>query len=87
MPARSVDEINITNFVNTGLTTAIPRYTFNLEIKYTDLQGVKRTYSATHTYPNDLTPMPLRVRRRFAEDQIKAVARVAAGIDTWEDYE
>lgn len=86
--ARSVDEINITNFVNTGLTTALPRYTFTLQIKYTDNAGVKQTYGpTTQTYPNDLAAMPLAVRRAFAEKMIMATVRVTLGIDDWEAYQ
>lgn len=86
--ARSIDEINVTNFVNTGQTTALPRYTFTLEIKYTDNAGVKRTHGPqTYTYPNDLASMPLVVRRKFAEMMITAVARVTLGIDDWEAYQ
>jgi hypothetical protein len=85
--ARSVDEINITNFVNTGLTTPLPRYTFTLHIKWTNDAGVQQTHGPqTYTYPNDLAAMPLNVRRAFAEKMITATARVALGIDTWEMY-
>lgn len=85
--ARSVDEINITNFVDTGLTTPLSRYTFTLQIKYTTDAGVKQTYGpATHTFPNDLATMPLFVRRKFAEEMIKAVVRVQLNIDDWENY-
>lgn len=88
MPARSVDQVNITNFVNTGQTTPLPRYTFTLEIKWTDSAGVVRTHGPqTYTYPNDLTAMPLSVRRAFAVAMITATARVALGIDSWEQYE
>lgn len=83
--ARSVDEVNITNFVNTGLTTPMARYTFVLEIKYTADNGTQQTYGpTTHTFPNDLASMPLAVRRRFAEEMIKATVRVTLGIDSWE---
>lgn len=86
--ARSVDEVHITNFVNTGLTTPFPRYTFSLEIRYTDDAGVARVHGPqTYTFPNDLGTMPLAVRRRFAEEMIRATARVALGIETWENYE
>lgn len=86
--ARSIDEVNITNFVNTGLTTAMARYTFVLEIKYTNDAGVQQTYGpAIHTFPNDLATMPLAARRAFAEAMIKAVVRVQLGIDTWEQYQ
>lgn len=85
---RSVDEINITNFVNTGQTTPFSRYTFILEVKWTDDSGVKRTHGPqTYTFPNDLAAMPLAVRRRFAEQMIMATARVALGIDSWEAYQ
>jgi hypothetical protein len=85
--ARSVDEINVTNFVNTGATTPMARYTFVLEIKYTNDAGVKQTHGPqTYTFPNDLATMPLAVRRKFAEEMIKATVRVALGIDDWEDY-
>lgn len=85
---RSIDEINITNFVDTGLTTPMARYTFSLQIKWTDDSGVKRTNGpTTYTFPNDLATMPLLVRRRFAEDMITAMVRVTLGIDTWEQYQ
>lgn len=88
MPARSIDAINITNFVNTGQNGQIARYTFSLEIIYTDMNGVRQTHGpVTRTFPNELTTMPLAVRRRFAEDMIKAVVMVGLGIATWEDYQ
>lgn len=87
MAARSVDEINISNFQNTGLTTPLPRYTFTLEIKWTSVDGEPRTHGPqTYTYPNDLAAMPLAVRRAFAEQMITATARVALGINEWSDY-
>lgn len=86
--ARSVDEINITNFQDTGQTRQIARYTFNLEVKWTDDQGVKHSYGpAIHDFPTDLATMPLIVRRAFAEQMIIAVVRVTLGIDTWEAYQ
>jgi hypothetical protein len=88
MTAQRVDEINISDFVNTGLTTPLSRYTFTLQIKYHDAEGVAQTHGpVTKTYPNDLAAMPLSVRRAFAEKMIIATARVALGIDTWEMYE
>lgn len=87
MAARSVDEINVTSFVETGLTTPLDRYTFTLEVKYHDANGVAQTYGPTmHTFPNDLSTMPLVVRRAFAEAMIKAVVRVSLGIDDWSQY-
>lgn len=85
--AQSIDEINITNFVNTGQTRQMNRYTFVLEIKWTDNQGIKQTYGPTiHDFPDDLSTMPLEVRRAFVEKMITAVVRVSLGIDTWEIY-
>lgn len=83
-----VNELNITNFVSTGQNTPIARYTFTLEVKYTDDAGVARTHGPqTYTYPNDLAAMPLAVRKAFAIQMIAATARVFLGIDTWENYE
>ena len=87
MPYRNVDQINITNWVDTGLTTPFSRYTFTLEIKWTDSTGVKRVHGPkTYTFPNDLATMPLAVRKAFANKMILATARVALGIDIWEQY-
>lgn len=85
--ARSVDELNITNFVDTGLTTAFSRYQFTLEIKWTDDDGIPHTHGPQqYTFPNDLAAMPLAVRRKFAEQMIQTTVRVALGIDTWDVY-
>lgn len=84
--ARSVDEINITNFVDTGATTPFDRYTFDLQIKWTDDAGVDQEYNNSQTFPNDLAAMPLLVRRKFAEEMIRATVRVFLGIDAWENY-
>ncbi len=87
MSARSVDEINISNFVDTGLTTSMSRYTFTLEIKWTDHDGVKHMHGPqTYTFPNDLLSMPLNVRQKHAEEMIQEVVRVILGINTWEDF-
>lgn len=85
--ARSVDRINITNVVDTGLTTSMKRYTFTLEIQYTDNNGVSHTYGPTdHTFPNDLASMPLANQKYFATKMVEAFIRVQLGIDTWEKY-
>lgn len=84
--ARSVDEVNITNFVNTGLTTPLDRYTFDIEIKWT-VAGVPNTHASTRTFPNALSAMPLAVKKAFALQMLMATARVELGIDAWEDYE
>lgn len=87
MAAQSIDEINISNWQETGLNVSIPQYSFDIEIKWTDLDGVKHTYGpTTKRYPNDIASMPLAVRKRFAEEMIIATARVELGIDDWEAY-
>jgi len=87
LPAQSVDEMNITNWQETGANVQIPQYSFDLEIKWTDQFGVKREHSGTYLYPNDISEMPNKVRRRFAEEMIVAAARVELGIDEWEGYD
>lgn len=83
----SVHEINIGNFQQTGQSVNIDQYSFDLEVKWTDDDGVYHEHSGTYRYPNDLASMPLRVRRTFAIEQIIAVVRVTLGIDDWSMYE
>lgn len=86
MPARSIDEINSRNWQENPTTVRIPQYQFDLQIKWTDLQGGKHEHNGTYRYPNDIAEMPLNVRRKFAEKMIIATVRVALGISTWDDY-
>jgi len=82
----SVHEINITNWTETGKQVRIDQYTFDLQIKWTDDAGVYHEWSGTPLYPNDLSDMPLLVRRAFADQQVLAKVRVSLGIDEWENY-
>jgi len=84
--ARSVEEINVTNWSVTGLNVSIPQYRFDLEVKWTDNDGVPHVHTGTYRYPNDIASMPLNVRRRYAEDMIIAAVRVTLGINVWDDY-
>jgi hypothetical protein len=84
--ARSVDEINITNWQVLPQTTAITRRSFNIEIKWTRDDGTKGTHSSLRTFPAALSAMPNEVLRRFVEQMICAIVRVELGIDTWEQY-
>lgn len=84
--AHNIHEINIANWTDTGLTTPFPRYTFDLQVKWTDDEGVSREHNSVYTYPNDLSDVPLRVVRMWAEEQICAKVRVALGIDSWDNY-
>ncbi len=86
LSVQSIDEMNITNWQETGTNVKIPQYSFDLEIKWTDQFGVKREHSGTYLYPNDISEMPMGVRKRFAEEMIVATARVKLGIDNWEDH-
>lgn len=88
MAAQSVDEVHITNWVDTGLTSPLSRFTMNVRVKWTDSAGVKQDSGVVaHTFPNDLSVMPLAARRFFANQMIMATVRVALGIDQWADYQ
>jgi len=85
---RNVDQINITNFVNTGATTPFSRYQFTLELWWTNDDGTKGHHGPLqYTFPNDLSTMPLLTRRYFAEQMITAMVRVTLGIESWSNYE
>lgn len=82
----SVNELNVTNFVQSG-NTSIPRWTFSVHVKYTLDDGVLRTYGpATHTWPNDLTGIPTDVQQKMMTSIIDAKVRVSLGIATWDEY-
>ncbi len=83
---RSVEEVNITNWQTTGSNVSIPQYQFDIEIKWTDNDEQPHIHIDTYRYPNDLSDMPLNVRRRYAEEMVIATARVRLGIDEWSDY-
>ncbi len=83
----TVNELHITNWVDTGQTTPFSRYQFTLTLKWVDAQGVTRTHGPQqYTFPNDLATMPVAVRREFAQKMIEATVRVTLGIDEWSDY-
>ena len=84
--ARSVDEINITNWQNLGTATAVERRSFDIEVKWTRDNGTKGTHSSTRTFPGALSAMPNSVLRHFVESMILAVVRVELDIDTWDNY-
>jgi len=83
---RSVEEVNVTNWVATGSSVSIPQYQFDLQILWTDNDGEPHEHNGTYRYPNDIAAMPLNVRRRYAEEMVVATARVTLGIDEWSDY-
>ena len=83
---RSVEEIKITNWQQTGSNVPIPQYQFDLEIKWTDNEGNPHTHNGTYRYPNDIASMPLKVRRCYAEDMVIAAVRVTLGLNVWSDY-
>ncbi len=85
--ARSVDQLNITNWQATGQNVPIPQYEFDLEIKWTADDGTKHVHGPqTYRFPNDIASMPLPVMREFAQQMIVATARFALGIDTWDQH-
>lgn len=86
MPARSVDEINITNVNPTGTTAEVDRYSFDIEIKWTDPSGGKHQHADTYIWPNVLADVPNNVVRKFMREMVIAKARVTLEIDEWDDY-
>lgn len=81
--ARSVDRIDFTNIVDTGLTTAIKRYTFSLEFWWKDSRGMAHHYGpTTHTWPNDLSTVPDRRMRQWAIELVIQAIRWRLGVDT-----
>lgn len=82
----SVNELNISGWTNTGLTTPIPRWTFQLSIKWTNNSGVQNIYGpATHTWPNDLSGTPDDYLKKLMTKVIADKARVTIGEMTWEE--
>lgn len=87
MAAQSVDRIDITDWSVTGRNVQIPQYQFTLEIWWTDSDGLARHQPPqVYQYPNDISAMPLNVRKAFANAMIVATVRVTLGIDTWEQH-
>ena len=86
MPARSVDEINISNVTNLGTTVPVDQYSFDIEVKWTDLTGGKHTHSDTYVWPNVLSSVPNNVVKAFMQEMVIAVVRVTLGIDDWDDF-
>lgn len=83
---RSVDQLNITNWTVTGSNVPFPQYQFDIELWWTTDDGVRHHHADTYQFPNDISDMPLKVRRTHAEEMIYQTVRVALGIDEWEDY-
>ena len=81
-----VTRLDITNVTQAG-TAQITRFNFTLTLEWTDDNGVQRTHGPqAYTFPGDLTAMPVDVRLEFAKAMITAAARVAIGVDTWDQY-
>ena len=86
MPARSVDEINISNVQATGSTVPVSQYSFDIEVKWTSNDGSKHQHSDTYVWPNVLSDVPNNVVKEFMQEMVIAKVRVALGIDEWENY-
>lgn len=79
---RSVDRLDVRNVQATGLTTPIDRYTFDLEIWWTEADGTARHYGPTmHVWPNDLATVPDNIVKEWATDLVTQAARWELGID------
>ncbi|MGD8499003.1 MAG: hypothetical protein PVJ86_00055 [Phycisphaerales bacterium] len=85
--ARSIDAIFYTNWQETESNIPIPQYSLHIKINWTNEDGNQHEHEDDYLFPNVLADMPLKVRRRYAEEMMTAKARVALGINSWEDYE
>lgn len=81
-----LDALSVLDWQVTGHTVGIPQYSMAIEIHWTDREGERHVHSDTYRYPDDITAMPLTVRRHFAEQMITATARVAIGLNGWEAF-
>lgn len=68
-------------WTNTGLTTAVPRWTFTTRFEWVDDAGVPHTDERTYTFPNALATVPARRLKEYMEYIIMAEARIGRGID------
>jgi hypothetical protein len=89
MSARSVDEINITNFETLSINPL--RAQFDLELKWTRENGTSAEYNATHIWPDDILPggvevMPSAVWQEFIIQMITAAIRVNRGVSEWDEH-
>ncbi len=88
MPARAVDQVLIYNWIDTGLTTPFARYKFTIKVTWMTEDGVKHVHGPQeYIFPNDLSDMPLLVRKKHAEQMIMEKVRVALGINEWSDFQ
>jgi len=79
---RSVDQILIGNIQDTGLTTPIKRYTFDLEITWTTSDGAVHHHGpATYVWPNDLADVPLSIVKQWGVDLVIQAVRWRLGVD------
>ena len=85
--AKSVNSIIVSNWTDTGATTKMDRYTFDLRVEYTEDDGTPRVHEGNYTYPNDLSDVPLSVRKKWATEQIEAKVRVQLGVLEWSQIE
>lgn len=80
MPGRNIN-VWITNWINTGATTPVPRWTVDVAIEWTKEDGTPESHSDTYTFPNVLSGIPLQRMRRYMEELILREARIQLGID------
>jgi hypothetical protein len=85
MPARNVDAIFIQNWQNMGTTVPVDKWSVDITVQWTDLEGAQHEHQGTYNFPNVLADVPLHVIRRFMEEIIIAKVRVTLGIDEWSE--
>ena len=76
-----VHEFNISNWQKLGTTTAIPRWQFTIQIKWTDSAGQLQEHSGQYTFPSVLSVVPDDIMKSWVQDMIFKIARYQLGID------
>lgn len=82
MDVRQLDRIDISQVRDTGLTTRIARYEFDLEFWWTNTDGSKGHHGPqTYVWPNDLSDVPPHIVKRWATDLITQAVRWRLGLE------
>lgn len=79
-----VHELNISNWQKLAQTTAIPRWQFNIQIKYVNDAGVAQEHNGTYTFPGVLAGVPDAVMREWVQEWIQRLAYHQLGIQSYE---
>ena len=83
--ARAVDQVLIDNWQATGTDVAVPQYSVDIGVTWTDYDGDRHNWTGRERFPNVLQEFPLAVVRYTMEELILQAVRVRLGIDEWGD--